>query len=147
MDKVAQGYKYEQIISAFPRANITKATISRLIRQFDVTKLNRQDLDDNYEVPKNADKFKFIYISTDDSFLNLKEKRKFEKYAHKQRYRVRLAVLYQGISKKPDKRGSRLINKRVVYALEKVKSTNKNNVLRFCNLLKEKIYEYYGANN
>jgi|GEM_PF-5809091 len=144
MEKVAQGYKYEQIIADFPRAKIVKPTISRLIREFNVPQLNNQDLEDNYQIPKNSDKSGIIYISTDDSFLNLKEKQKYQKYAKKQKYRVRLAVLYQGINETPDKRGSRLINKRIVYKLEKIKNVARDNVLNFSRLIREKVFEYYG---
>jgi len=92
----------------------------------------------NYQIPKSSRDFDTIYISTDDCFLNLKENGVGVKY------RVRLAILYQGLSRVPDARNSKLINKRIIYKLEKIKSITKNSVVSFSDLIRKKIKEFYG---
>ncbi|ATZ18334.1 hypothetical protein EMELA_v1c08500 [Mesoplasma melaleucae] len=142
LNQVSDGIKYKDIINCYPKARIDKSTISRIIKKMDIENLSEISSDLDYEISSDADKYDYVYVSTDDAFLKLKEFDKEEAKMKAKKHRVRLAVLYLGVSDKKNDRNSKLVHKRIIYQIDKQK-TRLPSSAKFAELVKEKIKEFY----
>lgn len=66
-----------------------------------------------------------------------------EKKLESVKHRVRLAVLYLGVSNNKDDRNSKLVHKRVIYQINKQK-TKGTTTIKFADIIRDKIKEFYG---
>ncbi|AGY41635.1 hypothetical protein mflW37_5680 [Mesoplasma florum W37] len=143
LKQVSEGMKYKDIINSHPRAIIDKSTVSRIIKKMDIENLSEISADLDYQIPSDVDNYDYVYVSTDDAFLKLKEFDEEEEKLKSVKHRVRLAVLYLGVSDTKDDRNSKLVHKRIIYQINKQK-TRSPSTTKFAELVREKIKEFYG---
>ncbi|ASP28247.1 hypothetical protein SCORR_v1c04750 [Spiroplasma corruscae] len=133
--------KYADIDKAIPEARLHKSTISRFVKKLRLEAFNEEYLENHYNAPKKIEKYNTLYISIDDSYVNLKTNNKAAKY------QVRVATLCLGKSDKPDSRNSTLIHKRVITWTKKCKSIANNFVNETIEDLNKYIKIFYGKTN
>lgn len=144
LEKVIQGFELNLICKSFPRAPINKATITRFIQKINIPYLTEKEIKKNYVIPETAKNYERIYISVDDTFVKLKTKDKISNKSSAIKYRIRMAILYQGVSEKSNQKSTILINKRIIYKIEKANQEDEHTMEGFNEYLKNKIKIFYG---
>ncbi|MGL5268524.1 MAG: Mbov_0401 family ICE element transposase-like protein [Spiroplasma sp.] len=132
LNQIATGKRQRDICDMFPFSNISRVTISNIIKLFKPEKLSKYVFENinKIKIPK------YLYINMDETFINLRKNKKLNKY------RIRLVTFHTGHNEYySTKKRKVLANKRVYWQLVPV--TKKINTHEFMFALKRIARNFY----
>lgn len=140
LDEVDFGKRQRDIADQFKDYYITRSIIGQIIRNLPVKDLNQRDYYTNYQIPKNIDDKKYIYVEVNDTFTSLRDETK-----NMATYRIRLATAHLDyVDSKSSKK--ELLHKRSIAMIFK-SGENKSKLIsieRYARIIYQQLEIFYG---